>query len=147
MDRRILAIAAAAVLSTAGAMGGETHTGYGVTLVSGYDSNPLRVSKEGSGPDGYFGQLRLDGQVSHAAASSLTLFVDGEVRGRFHESATSDADSSILSASIAALTTLWGLVVPRILVSTSLMPAASTTARTAPPAMTPVPGLAGRSST
>jgi len=92
MDRRILAIAAAAVLSTAGAMGGETRTGYGVTLVSGYDSNPLRVSKEGNGSDGYFGQLRFDGQVSHAAASSLTLFVDGEVRGRFHESATSDAD-------------------------------------------------------
>jgi hypothetical protein len=94
MDRRILAVAAVAVLSIAGAMGGETRTGYGVTLVSGYDSNPLRVSKEASGPDGTFGQVRLEGQVTHTAASSLTLFADGQAHGRFHGSGTSDADFS-----------------------------------------------------
>ena len=36
---------------------------------------------------------------------------------------------------------------PKLLVRTSLIPAASTTARTAPPAMTPVPGTAGIRST
>lgn len=36
---------------------------------------------------------------------------------------------------------------PRLLDSTSWMPAHSSTARTGPPAMTPVPGLAGRSMT
>jgi len=44
---------------------------------------------------------------------------------------------------MAALTKLSLLGEPKLLVRTSLMPAASTTARTAPPAITPVPGLAG----
>jgi len=48
---------------------------------------------------------------------------------------------------MAALTRLSLLVDPKLLVRTSLIPAASTTARTAPPAMTPVPGLAGISRT
>jgi hypothetical protein len=43
-----------------------------------------------------------------------------------------------------ALTTLWGFVVPSDLVSTSVIPADSTTARTAPPAMMPVPAGAER---
>ena len=46
-------------------------------------------------------------------------------------------------ASTVALTRLIGLVEPKLLVKMSLMPAASQTARTAAPAMTPVPG-AGR---
>src|SRR5262245_59509081 len=46
-----------------------------------------------------------------------------------------------------AFTTLCGLAVPSDLVSTSCTPADSTTARTAPPAMTPVPGEAGFRST
>ena len=48
---------------------------------------------------------------------------------------------------MVALTTFAWLLEPRDLASTSLMPAASTTARTPPPAMTPVPGEAGLSST
>ena len=40
-----------------------------------------------------------------------------------------------------------GLDEPSDLLSTSWMPAHSSTARTGPPAMTPVPGLAGLSST
>ena len=46
-----------------------------------------------------------------------------------------------------ACTTLIGLDEPSDLDSTSWMPAHSSTARTGPPAMTPVPGLAGFSST
>ncbi len=42
---------------------------------------------------------------------------------------------------------LIGLDEPRDLLSTSWMPAHSSTARTGPPAITPVPGDAGRSST
>ncbi len=49
--------------------------------------------------------------------------------------------------SIAARTMLCGLVEPRLLVRMSLTPAHSSTARTAPPAMTPAPGAAGFSST
>ncbi len=52
-----------------------------------------------------------------------------------------------LSAATVACTTLCALLVPSDLERTSWMPADSTTARTAPPAMTPVPGLAGLSST
>jgi hypothetical protein len=48
---------------------------------------------------------------------------------------------------MVALTTLQGLLDLRALVRISLMPAASTTARTGPPAITPVPGAAGLSST
>ena len=40
-----------------------------------------------------------------------------------------------------------GFVVPRLLARMSRMPASSSTARTPPPAMTPVPSLAGRSMT
>ena len=50
-------------------------------------------------------------------------------------------------ASKVARTTLNGLRLPTILVSTSATPADSMTARTPPPAMTPVPGDAGRSRT
>src|SRR5262245_46500866 len=44
---------------------------------------------------------------------------------------------------MVALRTLWGLFEPRVLVRISWTPAASSTGRTAPPAMTPVPGTAG----
>src|SRR5919109_3656468 len=46
-------------------------------------------------------------------------------------------------ASMVALSTLWGLFVPSVFVRMSCTPAASSTGRTAPPAMTPVPGTAG----
>ena len=49
--------------------------------------------------------------------------------------------------SIVARTMLCGLVDPRLLVRMSVMPAHSSTARTGPPAMTPVPVAAGLSST
>src|SRR6266540_3705879 len=51
------------------------------------------------------------------------------------------------SAFIAAITTFTGFVLPSDFERMSLMPADSTTARTDPPAMTPVPFEAGRSST
>src|SRR4030095_8598645 len=47
------------------------------------------------------------------------------------------------NASMVALSTLCGLFVPSVLVSTSWTPAASSTGRTAPPAMTPVPREGG----
>src|SRR5262249_20466768 len=52
-----------------------------------------------------------------------------------------------LRASIVALTTVTALPVLKLLVMTFLIPAASQTARTAEPAMTPVPASAGISIT
>src|SRR6266567_6511313 len=54
---------------------------------------------------------------------------------------------SFFSASKVALITLCGLVVPMDLVSTFCTPTEVITARTAPPAITPVPSGAGFSST
>src|SRR5271163_4927779 len=51
------------------------------------------------------------------------------------------------SASKVALITLCGLALPRLLVSTFCTPAEVITARTAPPAITPVPSGAGFNST
>src|SRR4051812_34904212 len=67
--------------------------------------------------------------------------------GRPRRVATASGDSSIFSAATAACTMLIGLDEPRLLESTSWMPAHSSTARTGPPAITPVPALAGLSST
>src|SRR5690349_15279019 len=61
--------------------------------------------------------------------------------------ATSSLFLSFLSASKVALITLCGLVVPIDFVSTFCTPAEVITARTAPPAITPVPSGAGFSST
>src|SRR5437764_11558913 len=61
--------------------------------------------------------------------------------------ATSSRSRSLLSASNVALTTLCGLAVPMDLVRTFCTPAEVMTARTAPPAITPVPSGAGLSST
>jgi hypothetical protein len=57
--------------------------------------------------------------------------------------ATSSGEDNCFKASMVAFTALWGLWDPRHLVRTFLMPATSTTARTGPPAMTPVPSEAG----
>src|SRR5215467_899637 len=57
--------------------------------------------------------------------------------------ATSSTLRRLRRACTVARTTLWGLVLPRHFVRMSWMPALSTTARTAPPAMTPVPCEAG----
>src|SRR5437667_98500 len=51
------------------------------------------------------------------------------------------------NASIVARTMLWGLVEPRLFVRISRTPAHSRTARTGPPAITPVPVAAGFKST
>src|SRR5437899_1570437 len=51
------------------------------------------------------------------------------------------------NASMVALTTLAWLLEPSDFAKTSRIPAASTTARTPPPAITPVPGDAGRNNT
>src|SRR5262245_8942118 len=61
--------------------------------------------------------------------------------------ATDSGVSSERSASTVACTMLIALDEPSDLLSTSWMPAHSSTARTGPPAITPVPGAAGRSST
>src|SRR3974390_3088866 len=61
--------------------------------------------------------------------------------------ATSLRSRSLPSASKVALITLCGLVVPMDLVSTFCTPAEVMTARTAPPAITPVPSGAGFSIT
>ena len=53
----------------------------------------------------------------------------------------------LISASIVAFTTLCGLLEPLLLASTSVTPTLSSTARIAPPAITPVPCAAGFSST
>ena len=57
--------------------------------------------------------------------------------------ATSSAVRKFLRPSIVVLTTLQGLLERRAFVLISLIPADSTTALTAPPAITPVPGAAG----
>src|ERR1700753_2757034 len=61
--------------------------------------------------------------------------------------ATSARSRNWVHASKGALITLCGFAVPRLLVSTFCTPAEVMTARTAPPAITPVPSGAGFSST
>ena len=61
--------------------------------------------------------------------------------------ATSSGRRSWRSACSAAFSMLIGFVVPSDFASTSRIPPSSSTARTPPPAITPVPGEAGRSST
>src|SRR5262245_7416992 len=67
--------------------------------------------------------------------------------GRPRRAAISSGRFSDLSAATVAWTTLIALEEPGDRDSTSCTPAHSRTARTGPPAMTPVPGLAGLSST
>src|SRR6185295_6182612 len=67
--------------------------------------------------------------------------------GRPRRAATSSGRCSSFSAATVACTTLIALSLASDLARTSCTPAHSSTARHAPPAMTPVPGLAGRSMT
>src|SRR5581483_9190105 len=89
--------------------------------------------------------------VTAAAASSgsTTGFLNGSTSliclPRIR--ATSSGRRSSLSATIVAFAMLIGFVVPRLFASTLRTPASSSTARTPPPAMTPVPSEAGRSMT
>src|SRR5690606_6529299 len=64
---------------------------------------------------------------------------------RPRRAATASGSSSCLRASTVARTMLIALVEPSDLESTSCTPAHSSTARTGPPAITPVPGAAGHS--
>src|SRR5947209_13119081 len=66
---------------------------------------------------------------------------------RPRSSATSSGVRSDSSPAIVAFTRLMGFCEPRLLERMSWMPASSSTARTPPPAITPVPGEAGFSST
>ena len=61
--------------------------------------------------------------------------------------ATSSGRTRRRRPSTVARVMLIGVVVPRLFASTSRIPASSSTARTPPPAMTPVPSLAGRRTT
>src|SRR5262245_57879502 len=76
--------------------------------------------------------------VTHARSSSTVL--------RRRAATCSDVRSSCKAATVA-LTVLCGLLEPIHLVSTLRTPANSTTARTPPPAITPVPLPAGRNRT
>src|SRR6476469_9718952 len=67
--------------------------------------------------------------------------------GRPRRAATSSGRTRPFSAATVACTILIGLSEPRDFDNTSWIPAHSSTARTGPPAMTPVPGLAGFSRT
>src|SRR5690349_377778 len=67
--------------------------------------------------------------------------------GRPRRWATASGDSRRFRASTVACTMLIAFDEPRLFDSTSWIPAHSRTARTGPPAMTPVPALAGLSST
>src|SRR5215218_7991135 len=68
-------------------------------------------------------------------------------RGRPRRAATASGRSSPCSAATVACTMLMGLDEPSDFDNTSWIPAHSRTARTGPPAMTPVPGDAGLSIT
>src|SRR5450759_83438 len=92
-----------------------------------------------------------DAHTSHQTGASVVLA--GERGGSTSAidlprmRATSSGRRRLLSAFTVALAMLIGLVVPRLLARMSWIPASSSTARTPPPAMTPVPSLAGLSIT
>src|SRR3954471_11748838 len=113
-------------------------------------------------PDGaaHLGDLQLS--VTHDCVASLTAALASASLSRRAFSIAAGATSSIgsprraatslgrcssLRAATVACTTLIALSLPNDLARMSCTPAHSSTARTAPPAITPVPGLAGRSMT
>src|SRR6266542_1335088 len=88
-------------------------------------------------------ELHLDG--SHLSFSCHAPVISATCLPRSR--AESSAERSRFRPATVALRTLCGLREPWHLVSTLRMPAASRTARTVPPAMTPVPSPAGLRST
>src|SRR5258708_1865766 len=86
--------------------------------------------------------------VAAAAARALSMApgATGSI-GRPRRAAISSGRFRLFSAATVAWITLIGFDDPRERDSTSWIPAHSSTARTGPPAMTPVPGLAGFSKT
>src|SRR5579863_2731457 len=100
----------------------------------------------------------LDDQLMlHRGVVLRAIVLNADLPGFGHDQSSSTClprieATSLLSrnctrASNVALITLCGLAVPRLLVSTFCTPAEVITARTAPPAITPVPSGAGFSST
>src|SRR6478736_923451 len=83
--------------------------------------------------------------TSARARSSAAGATCSTVRPR--RAATVSGSTSIRRAATVAPTMLCTLLEPSDLLRTSWMPALSSTARTGPPAMTPIPGAAGRSMT
>ena len=93
MDRKLLHVVVCAALSGSTALAaGSTDVDYGATVVTGFDSNPLRVSKVIASEPGIFGQLRLDGGLKHPLGPAFSFFANGEIRGRFHDAAMRNAD-------------------------------------------------------
>src|SRR5690606_9015219 len=93
------------------------------------------------------GHLELGHEVP-ASARALSIAA-GAISSRVlpRRAATDSGRSRSFRACTVAWTMLIALSEPSDLLSTSWIPAHSRTARTGPPAMTPVPGLAGRSRT
>src|ERR1700755_2336139 len=85
--------------------------------------------------------------LSSAPCSGWSVRPRDAVVERARSSAPSSGVRSDSSPAIVALTRLIGFWEPRLLERMSLIPASSSTARTPPPAMTPVPGEAGFKST
>src|SRR6266511_474246 len=88
-----------------------------------------------------------DLETRHDATPAGSRASRGSRGGRPRVCRTVSAERSCESALIVARTTFTGLVLPSDFERMSLIPADSTTARTEPPAMTPVPFDAGRRST
>src|SRR3954447_26956359 len=80
--------------------------------------------------------------ATHRQPSCLALYAIWS-RSTPRSRAICRAETRLPSPCIVARTMLWGLVDPRLLVRISVMPAHSSTARTGPPAITPVPVAAG----
>src|SRR5487761_931816 len=90
--------------------------------------------------------LPVAAPAAAARARSMAAGATSSI-GRPRLAAISSGRFRLFSAATVACTTLIGLDEPSERDSTSWMPAPSSAARTGPPAMTPVPGLAGLSST
>src|ERR687885_73734 len=104
---------------------------------------------------GPVGRLDLLDDQAHASTGSSTVVVapfspprpSTRSTDRPRSVATSSGRRRPCSPAIVAFTRLIGFCVPSDLERMSWIPASSRTARTPPPAMTPVPGEAGFSST
>src|SRR3954468_22017521 len=90
---------------------------------------------------GHVSQLPTPARARRRAAGATSS------SGSPRRAATSSGRTSPFRAATVAWTMLIGLSEPSDLLSTSWTPAHSSTARTGPPAMTPVPGAAGLSRT
>lgn len=73
--------------SPVAAVGGEV----GVSLGTGFDSNPLRMT--GDGPNGPFSELRADGRLELRSAPWIGWFGTVDGRARVHDSGVSNADA------------------------------------------------------